>query len=46
MTLYLAKNALRKELKQKLKNITLENKQKQSQAVFMKVSHLNTVFRS
>lgn len=38
MAVYLAKKALREELKQKLKQMSVENKDKQSQAIFMKVS--------
>lgn len=38
MALYLAKKALREELKQKLKQMSVENRDKQSQAILMKVS--------
>lgn len=38
MALYLAKKALREELKQKLKQMSVENREKQSQTILMKVS--------
>ena len=40
MTLYFAKKALRGELKNKLKQMTVENRNKQSQSIHKKVSNI------